>query len=269
MKKIFIILPLILLIVGCQKDFNNVVDSSQPENYRVIGVYTPAQFTYNPGDSLITISAQLNTSANIQKVVFNILSSDQTQLNNSPVQLFDNGNLSQNGDTVKGDLVYSNKFPLSHYYPKGSYEIEIYISGNSGNTTLAAVHSFNFNNGQANVPPVLSGLSMPDTVSFGVSFIFSIKASDQNGLSDISTVFYKLYRPDGTMVTNSQGISEYPLSDNGDYSVTGDITAGDGTYTNKLQFPSGQPTGSWKFTFQAKDKSGALSNIVTHNLVVK
>ncbi len=267
MKKLFIILLLILL-GGCQKNFNNIVDS-QPESYQVIGVYTPAQFTYTPGDSLITISIKLNTSANVKKVVCNILSPDQNQLNNSPVQLFDNGNLSENGDTVKGDLVYSNKFPLSHYYPKGSYEIEFYITPNSGNTKLAAVHSFSFSNGQTNVPPVLSGLSMPDTVSFGSSFIFSIKASDQNGLSDIVSVFYKLYRPDGTMVTNAQGISEYPLSDNGDYSVTGDVTANDGIYTNKLQFPSGQPTGTWKFVFQAKDRSGAFSNTITHNLVVK
>lgn len=267
MKKIFIIL-LPFLIGGCQKDFNNIIDS-QPVNSRVIGVYAPAQFTYSPGDSLITVSIAINTTENVKELAFNIFSSDQKQLNNSPVQLFDNGNLAVNGDTVKGDMVYSNKFPLSHYYPKGNYEIDFYITDNSGNTNLSAVHNFNYSNGQANVPPVLSGLSMPDTVSFGTTFIFSIKADDQNGLSDITTVFYKLYRPNGTLVTNSQGISEYPLSDNGDYSVTGDVTAGDGIYTNKLQFPSGQPTGTWKFEFQAKDRSGAFSNIITHNVVVK
>jgi hypothetical protein len=267
MKKIiFLLIP--ILLGGCKKDFNNIVET-QPMSYQVVGVNTADQFTYVPSDSLMTANITLNSSANVKDVSINIFTSDNVQLNNSAIQLFDNGKTDQTGDILKGDNTYSNKFPLSHYDPKGTYQIQYYVTDLSGNTKLAAVHSFVFDNGQANIAPVISKLVIPDSIALGVSFIFSVTASDSNGLNDILTVFYKLYRPDGSLVTNTQGISQFPLSDNGDFSVTGDDKANDGIYTNKLTFPNGQPTGSWKFEFQAKDRSGLLSNIITHYIVVK
>ncbi len=261
MKKLFLLLIPILL-GGCKKNFNGIVDN-QPTSYQVKDIITADQFTYAPYDSLITISITLNSPVNVKSVFANVYDPDNNLLNNSPVELSNNGNTTNGGNT------YSNKFPLSHYYPKGTYQIQYFITDNSNNTNLAAVHSFVYDNGQANASPVISNLVMPDSVSFGESFIFSVAASDSNGLNDILTVFYKLYRPDGSLVTNAQGISEYPLSDNGDFSITGDDKANDGIYTNKLTFPSGQPAGTWKFEFQAKDRSGLYSNIITHNIIVK
>ena len=267
MKKILIIIiPFILW--GCKRDFNSVIDT-QPVNFQVTKINTASSFTYQPSDSLITISVEFNSSKDIISVYANVFDPGMNQINSSPIMLFDNGNIPDNGDTVKGDGIYSNKFPLSHYYAKGNYLIQYFVTDVLNNTSLAAYHSFTFDNGQTNVAPVISNLTMPDSTSFGTSFTFSIKADDQNGLSDIVSVFYKLYRPDGTLVVNSQGISEFPLSDNGDTNVTGDVTAHDGIFTNKLTIPSGQQSGTWKFAFQAEDRGGLFSNTITHNLVVK
>ncbi len=267
MKKILIIIiPFILW--GCKRDFNSVIDT-QPVNFQVTKINTASSFTYQPSDSLITISLGFNSSKDINSVYANVFDPSMNQINLLPIMLFDNGNIPDNGDTVKGDGIYSNKFPLSHYYPKGNYLVQYFVTDALNKTSFAAYHSFAFDNGQTNVAPVISNLTMPDSTSFGTSFIFSVKADDQNGLSDITSVFYKLYRPDGTLIVNSQGISEFPLSDNGDTDVTGDVTAHDGIFTNKLSIPTGQQSGTWKFVFQAQDRGGLFSNTITHNLVVK
>ncbi len=265
-KLIFIIIPIIFW--GCKRDFNSVIDS-QPVNFQVTKINTVDSVTYQPTDSLMTISIAFNSSQDINSVYANVFDPDMNQINLSPIVLFDNGNIQDNGDTVKGDGIYSNKFPLSHYYPKGNYQIQFFVTDILNNTSLTAYHSFSFDNGQTNVAPVISNLTMTDSTSFGKSFTFTVKAEDQNGLNDIISVFYKLYRPDGTLIVNSQGISEFPLSDNGDTGVTGDVTAHDGIFTNMLTIPSGQQTGTWKFVFQAKDRGGLLSNTISHNLVVK
>ncbi len=265
MKKLFIILPLILLIVGCQKDFNNVVDS-QPESYQVIGVYTARTFKYFAGDSLFTISVALNTSSDVKKVSFNIFSPDNNQLNNSPIQLFDNGSLNNNGDTVKGDNVYSNKFSLSYKDPIGTYEIYFYITSNSGNTSLAAVHDFTYDNNQVNVAPVISDLVAPDTVSLGSSttpILLTVKVQDGNGLKDIQSVFFNSFIPPNG---NPSSGNPFLMYDDG---TNGDVTAGDGIYSLTVGLPPTALKGTYRFEFQAKDRGGLLSNKITHNIVVK
>ncbi len=267
MKK-FILILIPFIFWGCKRDFNNVIDSSSV-HFQVAKILGADSVTYQQSDSLIVIGIGFYSSSDIKAVSANVFDSDENQLNAAPIVLYDNGNVSANGDTVSGDNIYSNKFPLSHSYPKGNYQIQFFVTDNLNQTSMAAIRSFVFDNGQANLPSAISNLTMPDSVSFGVSFAFTVKAEDPNGLSDIASVFYKLYRPDGTLVVNSQGISEFTLSDNGDTDVTGDVTAHDGIFTNQLAIPSGQQTGKWKFAFQARDKSGLVSNIIQHNLVVK
>ncbi len=207
MKKIILLLIPILL-GGCKKDFNNIVET-QPMSYQVVGVNTADQFTYVPSDSLMTANITLNSSVNVKNVSINVLNPDGTQLNNSSIELFDNGKIDQTGDSVKDDNTYSNKFPLSHYDTKGIYQIKYYVTDLSGNTKLAAVHSFIFDNGQANIAPVISKLVMPDSIALGVSFIFTVTASDSNGLNDISSVSFHCFRPDGSLVNNNNGISVF------------------------------------------------------------
>jgi hypothetical protein len=108
---------------------------------------------------------------------------------------------------------------------------------------------------------------MADTVNINQQFTFSVVVSDSNGLSDIVQVYYELFRPDSSQVSNSQGISKFPLADDGEHG--NDLIAGDGIYTMFLTIPLGQTLGVWRFEFEAKDRSNKLSNKLIHTLVVK
>jgi hypothetical protein len=265
--RLFLIVPILLLILtGCDKDFDNVVDVT-PTIYQVTGISSFSSFTYIVGDSTLTLSLNLNSSENVSAVFVNVIASDGNQLNNSPVDLLDNGNPA-NGDQVAGDNKYTNRFPLSRQNPVGLYRVNFFITDTRGETELAAVQQFNYDNGQNNVAPVISSLIIPDSVAKGVPFNFSIMVTDSNGLSDVSKddgVFFHLYRPDSTIVA----AGPFYMHDDGD-PVFGDSIANDGIFSFRNSFldDSTTQTGNWRFLFQAKDRGGLLSNIIEQLLFV-
>lgn len=266
MKK-YLILFLPLFFLGCEKEFDNVVEPGLPD-YRIIGTNSFPIFFYNQPDSTLKLFLQLDQSSVVSAVYCDIFSSENKKLNTSSILLYDNGNLS-NLDTIAGDNIYSNKFDLSINHPDGRYNIRYYVTDLFGKTNLAATQSFTYDNGKNKIPPVLSNLQMPDTVNTNQTFSFSVFVADSNGLNDISAVYYELYRPDGALVTNSQGVSKFPLFDDGQTASNGDLTAGDGRFTVLLTFPVGVTLGSWRFEFTAIDRSNKLSNKIIHFLVVK
>ena len=107
-----------------------------------------------------------------------------------------------------------------------------------------------------NRPPVLSNLHAPDTVvtSQMTAFLITVQAADTNGLSDIKSVF---------RITPSEKI--YFLNDSG---VNGDAVAADGIYTETVSLVPPPPRGSYLFRFQAVDRLGDSSNVLTHIIVV-
>lgn len=254
---------LILFLLGCEKDFDNVVDI-ETNSYQVVSIPTPVNFTYIPGDSIITISISLRSSDLVKSVFVNIYSSVNTKMSGSPLLLLDNGNIA-NGDLVRSDNTFSNRFPLSQSFPNGTYRIEYFITDVKNITKQSGISNFIYDNGQSNLPPVISNLVMPDSIELDIQFLMSLDVSDSNGTSDILQVFYELYRPDGTKITNSQGISEFPLFDNG---TNGDAVANDQKYSVFLTFPSSSnpPKGLWRFEFSARDRGRALSNKIIHLL---
>lgn len=242
---------------GCEQEFDNVIDSFNSE-YQVTSVSPSSKIIYNSSDSLITIHITFNNSESLESVYCKIYASDNSLL--STVSLFDEGN-SANGDSEKGDNIFSNKLAMSHYYPKGIYTIKYFVTDKLKNTKQIALSNFEFDNGQDNVAPVLSNLILPDSTKRDVAITFSVDVFDENGLSDVVKVYYELYRPNGTKVYNSGGISEFPLFDDGDFENDGDVTANDGRYSVQLTFPtlSTVPSGNWRFEFTAVDRSGTQS----------
>ncbi len=266
MKKILIII-LPFLLWGCQKKFNDVVNADYSNEVEVKSVKIADSFTYSISDSLMPVSITLTSSADVNGVFCNLYDPDNNQLNSSPVQLFDNGNIAQNSDSLKGDNEYSNKIPMSSSYVTGSYKIQFYVNDNAGNMNFLAVHFFNYTPGQPNVAPVISDLVAPDTATIGTSDVYiviTLKVQDGNGLKDIQSVYFNSYiPPDG----NPSSSNPVPLYDNG---TNGDKTAGDGIYTATVTLPpTGVPLGTFRWEFFAKDRSGALSNKITHYIVVK
>ncbi len=201
MNKILLLLLPILLIGGCEKDFNSVVDN-QTSSYQVTGVSSFKDFSYLPGDSVITLFVRVQSFENISEVYFNIYSSDSKKLNSSTIILYDDGNTSSHGDFTADDGTFTNKFPLRQSYPIGEYVIEYFITGKDEQTNKVAIQQFYYDNGQANVAPIISDLIAPDTITAvdtkTVVFL-SIKVSDNNGLSDIKSVSFLSHKPDSTI----------------------------------------------------------------------
>lgn len=164
MKKYFLLIA-ILFIAGCEKDFDGVIES-QNLSYDVIGISSFESKIYTPLDSLIQLNVFLKNSENIKGIFADVYSPSLSKLNDASISLFDDGN-AEHGDIGAGDNIYSSKFPLSEFDINGSYKIYYYITDKFNVTNLVGVHSFNYNNSQDNLAPVVSNLTAPDTAIIG------------------------------------------------------------------------------------------------------
>lgn len=259
MKKIFLLAAVVFLF-SCDEIPDGVVDSTLTE-IRVVSVSAPNQLQYSGADVQLNVSVQFENTDIISSSWFDIVSE------NGVSKIKDGISLSQNGNIFSGETTLNDSVAV------GKYIIEIYVEDNvepaSNKIHHVASHSFTFSTGQDNIAPVLSNLIMPDNVSFNQQFQFSVDVSDANGLADVRRVYYEVFDPEGTQLVNSQGISKFPLSDNGDTGSTGDAVANDGTYTMVLSIPDNQLEGDWKFEFTAEDQRGLLSNQIIHILTVR
>jgi hypothetical protein len=245
-----------------------VINPKQTNNIKVTNISPIDSVNYLTTDSVITFAVTFNSSEQIQSVYFNVISPAGLQVNSSSINLFDDGNISTHGDSIQSDNIYSNKFTMSINNINGVYIVQYYVTDVFNNTAYISAQNFIYDNGKDKFAPVISDLNLPDTVAINQTFPFSVMAVDSNGQDDIEQVYYELYKPDGTQVTNSQGVYQFPLFDDGQTSTDGDVTANDSTYTVLLAFPSGQPLGTWRFEFQAIDRSNLLSNKIIKNVEV-
>jgi hypothetical protein len=262
-KLYFVIIP-ILFIFGCDKIPSGVSDP-KPDDYQVLKIVAPDVFIYNQNDSSFATTVRLDNVKNISAIWLNYFSSDGNKLNNDEILLEDNGNI-DNGDTIKGDNVFSAKLSLSKYNPIGQYLIEYYITDNSNNTIKVGIHNFQYYNGQQNYPPIISNLTAPDTIHLinkQIIITISLEVTDYNGQNDIKQVFFNSYLPPDGRPSSQNPILLY---DNG---TNGDKIPNDGIYTVIVQLPAtGVATGVYRWEFQAMDRSDSLSNKIIHNVVI-
>ncbi len=261
MRKIVLFILFSLLLWGCEKKFDNVIDTTT-YNYQVTGItfvgHQPFYDLKTPGDSLLEVRIIFSSESEFDKAYFDVVASDNSVLNSSPLELLPEGN-----------NIFQNRFILKRTFPIGTYHLNFTVKGLDGKTKQVATTSFEFNNGQDNVPPVISNLVCPDSTARDISFVFSVTTVDSNGLNDVLSTFFTLYRPDGSVVEESPGDTIFAMHDDGDITVFGDSTANDGIYSYKNSFSSTAPTGNWRFIFQAIDRSNTLSNIIEHFLFVQ
>ncbi len=117
-------------------------------------------------------------------------------------------------------------------------------------------------------PPELSGLSAPDTVYLPpggqVSLILmSVAATDSDGQGDIDDVFFR------NLDSPSDTTRKFLMFDDGHVNgVSGDSVANDGTFSIIVQLPSGTPAATYRFRFEAVDRSGLASNTILHPLTI-
>ena len=259
-KTALFLLP--LLLIGCDKKFDQIIEAPH-NNYQVNSVSPSDSIRYTASDSLVTIKINFNSSSQVNEVFCSISDPDGAEIPNSKLQLLDNGNPA-NGDNTAGDNSFANKILFSRLYTNGYYTSRYFVLQPDNELTQVAIGEFKYDNGQANVAPVISNLVIPDTIARGTNFVFSVKVFDLNGMNDIQSVYFDLYRPDGSIVSEGP----FAMHDDGDAGF-GDATAGDGIYSFKNSFGTTAQTGEWKFVFQAKDRSNSLSNTIDHYMLVQ
>ncbi len=148
----------------------------------------------------------------------------------------------------------------------GNYYVKVFSvdkSGFSGNEIYV-----NLNLYRGNRPPMLSDLNAPDTVYIQPQTVLikiTVKAFDPDGIEDIKTVQFNVFKPDGSPSSGNP----FKMYDDGNASgISGDDKAGDGVYSLIIQLPPNTQRGTYRFEFQAIDKSNAQSNIITHFMAV-
>ncbi|MCF8412128.1 MAG: hypothetical protein K9G44_01845 [Melioribacteraceae bacterium] len=253
----------IILLQSCD-DVSDEIVNAESSKFNVIEVNVPTSFIYSANNNSIAVTAKIDNNSFVEKIeayVYNELKSNQII---DPVELKDDGS-STSGDNAKNDLTYSGIINFNSEMVSSDYIIEIVIVYTQFGEQLSDIISqtkLDYSSGVQNVTPVISNLVIPSSVTFSSAFKFSVKVEDQNGLTDIDKVWYELFRPNGTQVQNSQGITKFDLYDDGPSSASnsGDLVSNDGVYTSQLTFPSGQPTGEWRMEFFARDLSGEVSN---------
>ena len=262
-------IALLFIFSACDDIPDGIVEPLKAD-FGVNVINAPEQFTYSAADSTLETSIAIVDYQTVGRVTCRVTNNDGTQTVYESVEMKFKEE-ARLGDEQKISAIYSAEIPMSKSNPKGKYLIEYYVEDNihqsPDNISKVGVHTFVYDNAQINYAPVLSNLSMPGAVTQGESFNFSVKAADQNGLSDIYLVYFRLYRPDGTIVEPQTGIDYFLMFDDGDTNH-GDQKANDGVYSLRNSFGTGSQTGTWKFEFTALDRSGALSNTIIHNINV-
>ncbi len=258
----------ISILISCEEIPPGVVDI-QTKDYVVTKISAPSVVTYtNEGAELLTTISIKNKDV-VSRIWFDISgldgATDITTLN----IMNDDG---KNGDAKKDDNTFTGKVTLDKTLLSGKFEITYYIEDlvriKPNNIKKVGSRIFTYKSKAENFPPKISNLNILDNINREDKFAFSVVVSDSNGLNDIALVYYTLKDPSGKTIKNSQGISQFPLYDDGALNHSDDI-AGDGVYTTNLTFPSSVATGDWEFTFIAKDKGGLFSNKIIHKVNVK
>lgn len=183
---------------------------------------------------------------------------------------FANGFLRDDGTTPDlnaGDGIFAGRVSFSiERVDIGTFELAVdgyYDAASPSNTVRHAIDVF-----RSSQPPVIAGLSAPDTVLLPgpgqVSLLLiTLEASDPDGPGDIREVFFRnLDSPTDT----TRKI--FLLDDGHRTGVSGDSTANDGTFSITVQLPYGTPAATYRFLFEATDRSGLASNTILHPLTV-
>jgi hypothetical protein len=260
MQKLLLILLSIIVLYGCDGVEDGIVDPGT-DAFNVTEINAPTSLSYFGSNTELLTSISFSSADAIVLVWVKVSSQDGSH------------DITYRKDMTKiGKTEYSIAISMDEEMPSTIYTIDYFIKTEIYNEKKIASHNFKYDNKQNNFVPVIlnplfylsnSAPNLIDTIKQGKEFILSIEVADSNGLSDLDSVYLNLYNyqdPNNTRITKIE------LFDDGK-AINGDVTEGDGIYSRKNYFPA-PAEGKRKFDFYARDRSGAISNIVTHSFVV-
>jgi len=173
--------------------------------------------------------------------------------------LFDNGT---HGDATAADGIYSRQIDSGFAAGvPGFYAFRFEAKDKAGSKSNTPVRLVKLT--RKNEAPVISNLKAPSQISrsSGQTYLLTLDVDDPQGLADIDRVFFNSFRPDGSPATDNP----FLMHDDGQ---SGDVKAGDGTYSLTIIISPENATGDYRFEFQAVDKSGLESNKIIHIITV-
>ena len=161
------------------------------------------------------------------------------------------------------DTNYSGNFSfVINRSDAGTYRIEVYAQDKSDLISNSLEVSLIIK--RNNSIPRISNVVAPDTLKRPTSgtalALFSLTVNDSDGYNDIEQAFFKRISPSSSNVIL--------LFDNGDQQGSGDVLTGDGIFSRVVRIDSTALLGNQVFLFQAKDKTGALSDSLTHTITI-
>jgi hypothetical protein len=273
-----------MFLSACEKKDSSVIDSLGSP---------PIIFSATISPSIVNLDTIPQTAASIQFVASARITHQEGSTQISEVnysisdkpgfeslgagQLFDNGIVP---DKIAGDSVFSVMISIStQSLLVGRYFCQIVAQDPRGFKSNGFILPIDVGR-QLNHSPGLSDLQTPDTIVLAgqrQQFKLTVKATDPDGQSDIARVFFNSFKPNGSPA----GGNPFLMYDDGSESIvfppdlaSGDAVKGDGTYTLTVLIDptdsQGNPTalGTYRFEFQAADRSNALSQKLTKNIQV-
>ena len=147
-----------------------------------------------------------------------------------------------------------------NYVDAGIYHLELTAFDNAGaeSNTLSIPITVT----RRNIRPRLSHLIVPDTVKIPTAgqnnYTFTVEAADSDGNSDIISVHFVSINPAVADV--------FEMYDDGNVDSDGDLVSGDGIFSIIVRIQPTNTPGKIVFQFQAQDRSGALSDPLTHTV---
>ena len=175
--------------------------------------------------------------------------------------LFDDG---KNNDGAARDGVFARAIPTAKLCGEGTFSIVLRAIDAANAESPALVDLLNVRRRGVNLPPAVSNLNAPTTISRNRTpntYVLSVQASDPNCITDLKRVFFNTFLPNG----NASSGNPFVMRDDG---KEGDAVAADGRFALTIQITAQNATGIYRFEFQAEDKKGALSNKITQNITV-
>jgi len=271
-----ILLALTLFGVGCERSDNSVLEVNGNVPLLTTVIVSPSSINTDsinvgpirqPSDTLelkVAVFAQASIPAatqSIASVAFSVLREGTS----APLTL---GKLVDDGsspDQSRGDGIYSGwaTFQIQRV-DIGAYRVEVTAEAENGFHSNTLVSPLQITRG--NHAPAISDLVAPDSVRLASQdqlLSLRVRASDADGLADIQRVVFNSYRPNGTPSSGNP----FQMFDDGDASH-GDSVRADGIFSLTIVLPSSSQTGTYRFEFQAFDRSNEGSNVIIHPITV-
>jgi len=184
-----------------------------------------------------------------------------------PIQLFNDGNVAENGDVFAGDSIYSLKIDSSFAAGKqGEYKMVFSAKDEFADESNIIQSSLQIDNDRS----YIISTDVPDTVFRPANIPVKAVVGDPQGGDDIQRVYFELKASDGSYIESSPGNHlQLTMFDDGDLQNHGDTEANDSEYALILQVTQNNVADVYTLEFYVQDKVDNISLMASDTLDIQ